>query len=118
MTPGTDVKRYPKALLLEQAKANPATEGYAFGERSGGYTISVPTLTPSEIRVRNEFRARWDSPNVYVKTIGTLTVGQPYSDVPHAVVNVFQLTGVGRDIARQQNVIVLDSGEIIESIDP
>ncbi len=35
-------KRYPKSVLIAHAAKTPATADYAFGERSGGYTVTLP----------------------------------------------------------------------------
>ena len=42
-------KRLTIAQLVAYAKAHPATSDYAFGERSGKYTITPPTPTPPAI---------------------------------------------------------------------
>lgn len=36
-------KRYTSEQLVAHAKAYPATSDFAFGERSGGYIVSVPS---------------------------------------------------------------------------
>jgi hypothetical protein len=36
-------KRYTHKQLTAYAKANPATSDFAFGERSGGYIVTVPS---------------------------------------------------------------------------
>ena len=36
------LKRYTKKQVIDFAKKNPATSDYAFSERSGSYTVTVP----------------------------------------------------------------------------
>ena len=36
-------KRYTNKQVVAHAKAHPATSDFAFGERSGGYIVSVPS---------------------------------------------------------------------------
>lgn len=36
-------KRYTIKQVVAQARAYPATSDFAFGERSGGYIVSVPS---------------------------------------------------------------------------
>jgi len=36
------LKRFTKKQVIEFSKNNPVTSDYAFGERSGGYIVTVP----------------------------------------------------------------------------